>query len=162
MASKDNLLLIDACTQSFPVVLRDFKFLMEENIVKDVSQHDAGGVDRGFRKGWCVGRYVSDHDVGVEREQHINKSSTALSNTRISITFPERKINFPSHIPPRLTTIVMGYSTKRLKNYKVFLPAYVLLRFVEEIILIWNNQNVDFPTTLLHSKIKLLTPEVNF
>ncbi|CAC5416571.1 EXT2 [Mytilus coruscus] len=60
-----------------------------------------------------------------------------------------------------VTVILMGYSSRRLKNYDLILPAYIHMTIINQIIFIWNNRNKSFTPEIDSPKFTFIKAEVN-
>ncbi|CAC5419928.1 EXT2 [Mytilus coruscus] len=60
-----------------------------------------------------------------------------------------------------VSIVLMGYSTRRFPNYETILPSYSNMGIIDQIILIWNNNNESFTPNIDSPKIKLIKPAVN-
>ncbi|CAC5416569.1 unnamed protein product [Mytilus coruscus] len=60
-----------------------------------------------------------------------------------------------------VTVILMGYSSRRLNNYDIILPAYIHMPITNQIILIWNNKNISFTPKIDSPKFTFIKEKVN-
>lgn len=61
-----------------------------------------------------------------------------------------------------VTVVLMGYSTKRFRNYDTILPSYTKMGTIKKIVFVWNNKNTSFPISKFNtSKITFVSPDVN-
>jgi len=57
----------------------------------------------------------------------------------------------------KTTLVLMGYSTNRLDNYDIILPAYSDMDdVIDKIIFLWNNQEEEPPNVPMHGKVPII------
>lgn len=73
IASVNNLLLIDDCTNSWPSVTKAVKHLIKNDLVYDMKQYIATGWShRGSQKGWCIGHYKKTWSINQFVQNSLN------------------------------------------------------------------------------------------